>query len=135
MFAAPQTWSLLFPLSRFHATRYPAIPKDTAHKFDPATHNHVVFIRNNRFFEVELAHPDGTELSMADLETYGLTFDWLHDKNLKTVSDIPVLSPESFVRQICVKVFRSALLRARTGTLGHTSVFLLSLSHHATVLI
>ena len=60
-----------FPLwSRFHASRYPAIPKDTAHKFDPATHNHVVFIRNNRFFEVQLAYPDGIELSAADLEAY-----------------------------------------------------------------
>lgn len=54
--------------SRFHASRYPAIPKDTAHKFDPATHNHVVLIRNNRFFEVKLAYPDGAELSAADLE-------------------------------------------------------------------
>jgi len=53
----------------FHACRYPNTPSDTAHKFDPATHNHVVFIRNNRFFEVDLAHPDGTELSVADLET------------------------------------------------------------------
>jgi carnitine O-acetyltransferase len=59
--------------SRFHASRYPAIPKDTAHKFDPATHNHVVFIRNNRFFEVQLAYPDGTELSVADLEAYEST--------------------------------------------------------------
>ena len=131
---SPQTWSLLSSLSRFHATRYPAVPKDIAHKFDPATHNHVVFIRNNRFFEVELAHPDGTELSMADLETYEFTFDYLHNKNLKTASDILVLSPKSFVRQICVKVPRSAPLRARTGTLGHTFVFLLSLSHHAKVL-
>jgi carnitine O-acetyltransferase len=56
--------------SRFHASRYPAIPKDTAHKFDPATHNHVVFIRNNRFFEVQLAYPDGAELSAVDLEAY-----------------------------------------------------------------
>lgn len=69
------------PLSRFHASRYPAIPKDTAHKFYPTTHNHVVFIRNNRFFEVQLAHPDGTELSAADLETYGLTFDILQNTN------------------------------------------------------
>ena len=64
---------LIFPLSRFHASRYPTIPKDTAHKFDPATHNHVVFIRNNRFFEVQLAYPDGTELSAADLEAYEST--------------------------------------------------------------
>ncbi|KAH9969706.1 acyltransferase ChoActase/COT/CPT [Russula dissimulans] len=52
----------------FHTSRYPTIPEDTAHKFDPTTHNHVVFIRNNRFFEVQLAHPDGTELTTADLE-------------------------------------------------------------------
>jgi hypothetical protein len=58
--------------SRFHASRYPVIPSDTARKFDPATHNHVVFIRNNRFFEVQLACPDGTELSEADLEACGL---------------------------------------------------------------
>ena len=75
MLARPADLVLIILLSRFHATRYPAIPKDTAHKFDPATHNHVVFIRNNRFFEVKLAHPDGTELSMADLETYELAFD------------------------------------------------------------
>jgi len=31
-------------------------------------HNHVVFVRNNRFFEVALAHDDGVELSAADLE-------------------------------------------------------------------
>ncbi|KAH9002535.1 acyltransferase ChoActase/COT/CPT [Lactarius hatsudake] len=53
----------------FHANRYPNIPSDIAHKFDPATHNHVVFVRNNRFFEVQLARADGTELSAADLET------------------------------------------------------------------
>jgi carnitine O-acetyltransferase len=60
--------------SRFHASRYPTIPSDTAHKFDPTTHNHVVFIRNNRFFEVQLARPDGTELSAANLEVYGFVF-------------------------------------------------------------
>ena len=75
--------SLLCP-SSFHASRYPAIPKDTAHKFDPATHNHVVFIRNNRFFEVQLAYPDGTELSAADLEAYESTlifFFWIKTEN------------------------------------------------------
>ncbi|THH06706.1 hypothetical protein EW146_g9528 [Bondarzewia mesenterica] len=52
----------------FHSNRYPVIPSDTAHKFDPKQHNHIVFVRKNRFFEVQLAHPDGTELSAADLE-------------------------------------------------------------------
>ncbi|KAI0056558.1 acyltransferase ChoActase/COT/CPT [Artomyces pyxidatus] len=54
----------------FHACRYPTIPSDTARKFDAKTHNHVVFVRNNRFFEVPLAHADGSELSAADLETH-----------------------------------------------------------------
>ncbi|KAF8272209.1 hypothetical protein EI94DRAFT_1718731 [Lactarius quietus] len=53
----------------FHATRYPNIPLDTAHKFEPTTHNHVVFVRNNRFFEVQLSRSDGAEVSAADLET------------------------------------------------------------------
>lgn len=70
-----------FSLSSFHSSRYPAIPKDTAHKFDPATHNHVVFIRNNRFFEVQLAYPDGTELSAADLEAYESTSNFFLDKD------------------------------------------------------
>ncbi|KAI0320157.1 acyltransferase ChoActase/COT/CPT [Amylostereum chailletii] len=52
----------------FHSSRYPVVPSDTAHKFDPASHNHVVFIRKNKFYEVQLAHPDGTELSAAELE-------------------------------------------------------------------
>ena len=64
-----------FYSSSFHACRYPTIPEDTAHKFDPATHNHVVFIRNNRFFKVQLVHPDGTELSVADLEVYVFFFE------------------------------------------------------------
>ncbi|KAA1479501.1 acyltransferase ChoActase/COT/CPT [Dentipellis sp. KUC8613] len=52
----------------FHANRYPVIPSDTARKFDPMTHNHVVFVRKNKFYEVSLVHADGTELSAADLE-------------------------------------------------------------------
>ena len=116
---SPRTRPLLFSLSRFHAAlicRYPQRHhpqvrscNSQPRRVDP----------NSRFFEVELAHPDGTELSMGDLHTYELTFDYLHNKNLKTISDILVLSPKSFVRQICVKVTRSTLLRARTGTLRH----------------
>ncbi|KAG5353913.1 hypothetical protein C0989_000156 [Termitomyces sp. Mn162] len=53
----------------FHATRFPAIPSDTAAKFDAAAHNHVVVVRKNRFFVVPLAHPaTGAELSAAELE-------------------------------------------------------------------
>lgn len=54
--------------ARFHACRYPVKPADTAAKFDPQTHDHVVFVRKNRFFEVPLATPEGKELSAAELE-------------------------------------------------------------------
>ncbi|KAH9927061.1 acyltransferase ChoActase/COT/CPT [Amylocystis lapponica] len=53
----------------FHSSRYPVKPSDTAHKFDPQTHNHVVFIRKNKFFQVSLADKDGRELTAAELET------------------------------------------------------------------
>ncbi|CAE6483809.1 unnamed protein product [Rhizoctonia solani] len=46
----------------FNSTRYPVKPSDTAEKFDSATNNHVVFVRKNRFYEVDV-----TGLSTADL--------------------------------------------------------------------
>ncbi|KAI6030704.1 acyltransferase ChoActase/COT/CPT, partial [Pisolithus orientalis] len=52
----------------FHSSRYPVKPSDTARKFDAVTHNHVVFVRKNKFFEVPLATVDGKELSAAELE-------------------------------------------------------------------
>ncbi|KAI0333740.1 acyltransferase ChoActase/COT/CPT [Cubamyces sp. BRFM 1775] len=52
----------------FHSCRYPTKPSDTAKKFDPATHNHVVFVRKNKFYKVALTHPSGRELSAAELE-------------------------------------------------------------------
>ncbi|KIP10211.1 hypothetical protein PHLGIDRAFT_66094 [Phlebiopsis gigantea 11061_1 CR5-6] len=52
----------------FHACRYPVKPSDTARKFDPAKHNHVVFVRKNKFFQVPLATQDGRELTAAELE-------------------------------------------------------------------
>lgn len=119
---APRRDAHLSPFSRFHSSRYPTIPKDTALKFDPTTHNHVVFIRNNRFFEVQLAHHNGTELSAADLETYEITsvsFGKIEDKMSL------VLSPMSFIRQTLIKAFRSALSLVRTETLGHVYVFVL----------
>ncbi|KZW03343.1 acyltransferase ChoActase/COT/CPT [Exidia glandulosa HHB12029] len=53
----------------FHACRYPVKPSDTAEKFDHKTHNHVVFVRKNKFYEVQLAHPDGKWLSTKELES------------------------------------------------------------------
>lgn len=53
--------------SRFNACRFPVKPSDTARKFDPSTHNHIVFVRKNKFFEVPLFH-EGKELSLPELE-------------------------------------------------------------------
>ncbi|KAI0087716.1 acyltransferase ChoActase/COT/CPT [Irpex rosettiformis] len=52
----------------FHSSRYPVKPSDTAHKFSAAEHNHVVFVRKNKFFKVPLATPEGRELTAAELE-------------------------------------------------------------------
>lgn len=55
-------------MSRFHSSRYPTKLSDTARKFDPITHNHVVFVRKNKFFKVSLADRNGRELSAPELE-------------------------------------------------------------------
>ncbi|KZT73967.1 acyltransferase ChoActase/COT/CPT [Daedalea quercina L-15889] len=52
----------------FHSSRYPVKPSDTARKFDAETHNHVVFVRKNKFFKVPLADKNGRELSATELE-------------------------------------------------------------------
>ncbi|KAI0345883.1 acyltransferase ChoActase/COT/CPT [Trametopsis cervina] len=52
----------------FHSSRYPVKPSDTARKFSPSEHNHVVFIRKNRYFKVPLSTPEGRELTAAELE-------------------------------------------------------------------
>lgn len=52
----------------FHGCRYPVKPADTARKFDPKAHNHIVFMRKNKFFKVPLAVEGGRELSASELE-------------------------------------------------------------------
>src|ERR1700722_2666177 len=58
-------------ISSFHASRYPAKPSDVARKFHYPTHNHVVFIRKNKFYQVPLLNSAGVELSAAELEVWG----------------------------------------------------------------
>ncbi|KAK4056608.1 Carnitine O-acetyltransferase mitochondrial [Microbotryomycetes sp. JL221] len=52
----------------FNATRLPSPNVDTARKYDPDTHNHIVVVRNNKFFEVPVVHTDGEWLSEKELE-------------------------------------------------------------------
>jgi len=53
----------------FNSTRYPTKPSDTAEKFDPKANNHVVFVRKNKLFEVDLVDAEGKELSGKELES------------------------------------------------------------------
>jgi carnitine O-acetyltransferase len=52
----------------FNACRIPTKPADTATKYSPESHNHIVFIRNNRFYEVDTRLHDGSEMSVRQLE-------------------------------------------------------------------
>jgi carnitine O-acetyltransferase len=52
----------------FNSSKIPAKPVDTAHKYDPNTHNHIVVLRNNRFYEVSVVDEKGEFLSEADFE-------------------------------------------------------------------
>lgn len=69
----------------FHACRYPTKPSDTAKKFDPKAHNHVVFVRKNKFYEVQLTTPEGHELSEAELEVCVLRINSLNLYKFGTV--------------------------------------------------
>ncbi|PVF97619.1 putative carnitine O-acetyltransferase mitochondrial precursor [Serendipita vermifera] len=51
----------------FNSARFPTAPADTAKKFAPEQNNHIVFVRNNRFYEVPVV-VDGKEVSVRDLE-------------------------------------------------------------------
>ncbi|KAM0745737.1 acyltransferase ChoActase/COT/CPT [Meredithblackwellia eburnea MCA 4105] len=53
----------------FNATRLPTSPSDTARKYDPDTHNHVVVVRKNKFFKVSVVDEKGEWLSEKELET------------------------------------------------------------------
>lgn len=53
----------------FNSCRYPVKPSDTAKKFDPKTHHHLVVIRKGNFYEFPVVKPDGAWLSEAELES------------------------------------------------------------------
>ena len=68
-------------LNRFHSSRYPTKPADTAHKFTAAENNHIVFVRKNKFFEVPLTH-NGVDLSEAELQLYVFVYPSLATHHL-----------------------------------------------------
>jgi carnitine O-acetyltransferase len=52
----------------FNACRIPVKDVDTAKKYDPETHNHIVVVRNGNFYEFEVVNKNGEFLSEKDLE-------------------------------------------------------------------
>ncbi len=54
----------------FNATRLPTPNVDSAQKYDPNTHNHIVVVRKNKFYEVPVVDDKGNWLSEAELEGY-----------------------------------------------------------------
>lgn len=52
----------------FNATRLPTSPSDTAKIYDPLSHQHVVVVRKNKFYEVPVVGADGEWLSEKELE-------------------------------------------------------------------
>uniref|UniRef100_A0A0K3CET4 Nucleolar GTP-binding protein 2 n=2 Tax=Rhodotorula toruloides TaxID=5286 RepID=A0A0K3CET4_RHOTO len=52
----------------FNATRLPTSPSDTAKIYDPETHNHIVVVRKNKFYEVPVVDEKGEWLSEKELE-------------------------------------------------------------------
>lgn len=54
----------------FNTCRYPGKEIDTAKKFDPDTHNHIVVLRRNKFYEVPIMASSGDFLSEADLQQF-----------------------------------------------------------------
>ncbi|KAJ3021209.1 Carnitine O-acetyltransferase mitochondrial [Thoreauomyces humboldtii] len=52
----------------FNACRIPKKPSDTTAVADPQKNSHVIVIRKNQFFNLDTRHPDGRQLSTAELE-------------------------------------------------------------------
>ncbi|RKO88367.1 acyltransferase ChoActase/COT/CPT [Blyttiomyces helicus] len=52
----------------FNSTRIPKIPSDVTRGADSKTNTHIVVLRHNQFFTFDSVHPDGRQLSAAEIE-------------------------------------------------------------------
>ncbi|TPX34101.1 hypothetical protein SeMB42_g07382 [Synchytrium endobioticum] len=52
----------------FNTCRIPRIPSDVTRIADARANHHIIVTRNNKFFNVNMVHPDGRELSTAEIE-------------------------------------------------------------------
>ncbi|PFH53330.1 hypothetical protein AMATHDRAFT_55212 [Amanita thiersii Skay4041] len=103
----------------FHACRYPVKPSDTAFKFDPNTHNHIVAIRRNRFYVVPLVDESGRELSAAELQ---VQFERIIKRAASSSPALPIGALSSDNRDLWADA-RKALIAAST-TPGHNAKML-----------
>ncbi|KAF9046339.1 acyltransferase ChoActase/COT/CPT [Panaeolus papilionaceus] len=93
----------------FHSCRYPVKPSDTAEKFDPASNNHIIVLRKNRFFLVPLSNPTtGREFSAAELEAQ---FENIINYAGDRVAETPIGALTSDNRDLWADA-REALIRA-----------------------
>ncbi|THV03885.1 acyltransferase ChoActase/COT/CPT [Dendrothele bispora CBS 962.96] len=92
----------------FHSCRYPTKPSDTARKFNPSQHNHVVFVRKNKFYVVPLTNASGHDLSAAELE---VQIERIIEQAGSTPSPVPIGALTSDNRDIWTDA-RNALLSA-----------------------
>lgn len=53
----------------FNSTRIPIIPSDKTRLSDPKTNTHIIVLRKNQFFKLEL-EPSGKRLSTQEIKKY-----------------------------------------------------------------
>lgn len=78
----------------FNACRIPRRESDTYRIFDPARHNHVVVMRRNRFFKLEMLTARGSVLSFKQLCKQLETIVQLAERDTTQAPPIGVLSAE-----------------------------------------
>ncbi|KAJ3328249.1 Carnitine O-acetyltransferase mitochondrial [Blyttiomyces sp. JEL0837] len=84
----------------FNSTRIPKLPEDVTRTSDPATNNHIVVLRKNQFFKLDLVKRDGTQLSTAEIETQLKKIIQLAGPN----KDVPVGALTTENRDVWAKV-------------------------------
>ena len=97
----------------FNSCRIPVTGEDVAKSYDPATHQHVVVIRNGHFFVVDLVNKlTGKELSVAEIELQLQRI--VEDERTQQVNPVPIGSFTAANRDEWVKN-REALLAGASG--------------------
>ena len=54
----------------FNSIRIPEIPEDTTLNSDPFKYNHIVVLRKNQFYKLNLVHSDGSRLNLSEVEQF-----------------------------------------------------------------